>query len=272
MPTRKPDRTFGRSYRSAASSSAPYRTRTVESSLLRSTDATSQDAKLEATRLAHAIDERMGFARYEAGRRRVGWLCNMHSTTIEDERAAGGRAGVDFYFLEEDGGTFKATVEHDPYFLIAARRGREAEVEEWVRRKMEGGIKSVRRLEKEDLSMPNHLLGYRRTYLELRFANVGDLLAARKVILPVAEKNKLNMNAMDTYAEVARFVFLPGPSLRVLTSPAPMLALTCMTITKLMADLTPLPMLAISLSIFENTMYHITSGFALIKVGSGPAR
>ena len=206
MPARKPDRTFGRSYRSAAASSIPHRTRTVESSLLRSTDATSQDAKVKATRLANSIDERMGFPRYEAGRKKVGWLCNMRSTSVEDSRVPGGRAGVDFYFLEEDGGSFKATVEYDPYFLIATRRGKEAEVEEWVRRKMEGGIKSVRRVEREDLSMPNHLLGYRRTYLELRFANVGDLLNARKIIMPVAEKSKKNMSAMDTYAEVARFV------------------------------------------------------------------
>jgi DNA polymerase epsilon subunit 1 len=51
---------------------------------------------------------------------------------------------------------------------------------------------------------PNHLLGYRRTFLKLSFANVGDLLGVRKVITPLAEKNKKKMNAMDTYAEVAR--------------------------------------------------------------------
>ena len=129
----------------------------------------------------------------------------MHSTSIEDDKVPGGRAAVDYYFIEEDGGTFKATVEYDPYFLVAVKRGSEAEVEEWIKRKFEGAIKSVRRVEKEDLSMPNHLLGYRRGFLELKFANVGDLLGARKEILPVAEKNKSKMNAMDTYAEVARY-------------------------------------------------------------------
>ena len=67
-------------------------------------------------------------------------------------------------------------------------------------------VKSLRKVEKEDLQMPNHLLGYRRTFFELRFANVSDLLAARRDIMPIAEKNKKNMNAMDTYAEVARYV------------------------------------------------------------------
>ena len=128
----------------------------------------------------------------------------MHSTTIEDEKIPGGRAGVDYYFLEEDGGTFKATVEYDPYFLIAVRRGKEAEVEEWCRRKFEGLVKGVKQIRKEDLQMPNHLLGYRRIFLRLSFENVNDLLAVRKTIMPIAETNKKGVNAMDTYAEVAR--------------------------------------------------------------------
>jgi len=52
--------------------------------------------------------------------------------------------------------------------------------------------------------MPNHLLGYRRTFLELRFANQNDLNAAKRDVAPIAEKNKKGMDAMDTYAEVAR--------------------------------------------------------------------
>lgn len=206
MPARKADRSFGRNFRSSKSSFNPRRTKTVGASSLRPSEVTSQYEKIEATRLAHSIDESMGFARYDSGKKKIGWLCNMHSTSVEDEKIPGGRAGVDYYFLEEDGGSFKATIEYDPYFLIAARRGREAEVEEWCRRKFEGVVKGVKKVEKEDLQMPNHLLGYRRTFLQLTFANVGDLLGARKEIMPLAEKNKKSMNAMDTYAEVARYV------------------------------------------------------------------
>lgn len=207
MPSRKPDRRYGgnsNNYRSAKSSFNPRRTRTVEASSLRASEATSQDEKVQATRLAHSIDESMGFARYDSGKKRVGWLCNMHSTTMEDEKIPDGRAGVDYYFIEEDGGTFKATVQYDPYFLIAVRRGKEAEVEDWCRRKFEGLMKGVKRIFKEDLQMPNHLLGYRRMFLQLSFENVGDLLNVRRTIMPIAEKNKGSMNAMDTYAEVAR--------------------------------------------------------------------
>jgi DNA polymerase epsilon subunit 1 len=185
----------------------PKRTKTVEFSALRSSEATSQDEKYQAIKLANSIDETMGFTSFEAGNTRVGWLCNMHSTTIEDSKVPGGRAGVAFYFLGDDGISFKATVEYDPYFLIAVKRGHEAEVEEWCRRMFEGMIKSVKRVKKEDLQMPNHLLGYRRTFLRLSFANVGDLLGVRKTILPIAENNKKKVSAMDTYEEVARFVF-----------------------------------------------------------------
>jgi DNA polymerase epsilon subunit 1 len=130
-----------------------YRPKPGTITALRPNEATSQDEKLEAVRLANAIDESMGFTRYESGKKKVGWLCNMHSTTIADDDNLGGRAGVDFYFIGEDGYTFKATVEYEPYFLVAVKKGREAEVEEWARRRFEGLLKGVKRVEKEDLKM-----------------------------------------------------------------------------------------------------------------------
>lgn len=184
----------------------------IASGSLFATERTSQTEKLEATRLAHELDESMGFARYDAGPKRIGWLCNMHSTTVEDENVPGGKAGVNFYFISEnEGETFKATLEYEPYFLVAVKRGREPEVEEWIKRSAEGVVRKVSRVDKEDLQMPNHLLGYRRTLLKLDFANVNDLLAVRKLIMPLAEKNKKKMNAMDTYAEVARYVLFARP-------------------------------------------------------------
>jgi DNA polymerase epsilon subunit 1 len=202
MPTRKPSK-YGNNFRSSKPSSNLRETKVIAASTLRSTEGTSQNEKIEATRLANSIDEAMGFARYDSGKKKVGWLCNMHSTTIEDARIPGGRAGVDFYFLGDDGDTFKATVEYDPYFLVAVKRGKEGDVEEWCKRMFEGSLKAVSRVEKEDLQMPNHLLGYRRTFLQLSFANVSDLLSVRKIVMPIAEKNRGTQNAMDTYAEVA---------------------------------------------------------------------
>jgi DNA polymerase epsilon subunit 1 len=202
MPAKQPFRRVGRGGQTSYGSRGGKSTTIAAQSLLR-TERTSKTEKFEPIRLANRIDEAMGFPRFEAGRKRVGWLINMRSTLLEDEKIPGGRAGVDYYFIDDDGGSFKATVEYDPYFMVAVRRGREAVVEEWVRRSFEGIIKNVRRLDKEDLSMPNHLMGYRRTLLKLEFANVGDLLSARKVIMPIAEKNKKKVSALDTYAEVA---------------------------------------------------------------------
>lgn len=167
-------------------------------------EGTSADEKWERTRLANQIDDNMGFSRYESGKRREGWLVSVRPTAIEDERIPNGRAALDCYFIEESGTYFKATIEYEPYFLIGVKKGFEAEVEEWVKRVPgEGCVKSVRRVEKDDLKMPNHLLGYKRTFLELKFANVSDLMGARRDIMPIAEKNRKNMNAMDAYAEVA---------------------------------------------------------------------
>ncbi|KAI1371245.1 DUF1744-domain-containing protein [Hypoxylon crocopeplum] len=183
----------------------PTRARTFAASTTRA-EATSADEKAERARLAQQIDESMGFARYESGRRKEGWLVNVQPTTValDDDRNPGGRAALDCYFIEEDGQTFKATIEYEPYFLVACRRGREGEAEEWLKRVPGGGVvRGVRRVEKEDLSMPNHLLGYRRTFLELRFRNVQDLLSARRDIMPIAEKNKKSMGTVDVYAEVA---------------------------------------------------------------------
>lgn len=209
MPSRKPSK-FGNKFRGAAASSGPRRTKTVEFGSLRISEATSQDERFEAIRLATSIDEQLGFPRFESGETRAGWLVNMHSTTIEDSNVQGGRAGVDFYFLQDDGNNFKATVEYEPYFLIAVKKGHEMEVEEWSKRSFEGLIKSFKRLDKEDLNLPNHLLGHRRTFIRINFANVSNLLEVRRTLLPLAEKNKKNAGVMDAYVEMSRFVFRLG--------------------------------------------------------------
>ena len=116
-----------------------------------------------------ALTSQWAFARYESGKK--DWVAgHLKPTSLEDDKVPRGRAALDLYFLEDDGGTFKATIEYDPYFLVAVKRGYEAEAEEWLKRVPGGGVvKSCRRIEKEDLQMPDHFLGYRRTFLELRF-------------------------------------------------------------------------------------------------------
>lgn len=203
MPVRKPSKYGNSRLNGSRKPQNRSSAQTIAASGLRSTELSSQDEKLQAVALASSIDESFGFPRFDSGKRRIGYLYNMHSTIIPDSKAPGGhKAGVDFYFIaEEEGQNFKATVEYDPYFLVACKKGREAEVEEWIKRAFEGSVKTVSKVIKDDLQMPNHLLGYKRTFLKLTFYNVSCLLEARKVLLPLAETNKEKVEALDTYAE-----------------------------------------------------------------------
>ncbi len=69
-------------------------------------------------------------------------------------------------------------------------------------KKYEGLICRISRERKEDLKLPNHLLGHRRLYLQICFKNVSDLLAVRRDIVPLATENGAKLNAVDAYAEV----------------------------------------------------------------------
>jgi DNA polymerase epsilon subunit 1 len=85
-------------------------------------ESTNRDERVESTRFSDEIDRRMGFERYEGGKKqRIGWLINMHTTMLVDEDKGGQKSAVDFYFLDEDGGGFKATLQYNPYFLIATK-------------------------------------------------------------------------------------------------------------------------------------------------------
>lgn len=131
----------------------------------------------------------------------------MHATLLEDSDFPTGRAAMEYYFLEDNGGSFKVTVPFEPYFFIAAKVNHEAEVEEFVRRKFEAQIRGLSRTTKEDLKMPNHLTGYRRTFIKLSFANTNDLFEVKRFLAPLVERNKSKMDALDVYTETAAMNF-----------------------------------------------------------------
>ena len=80
--------------------------------------------------------------------------------------------------------------------------GTETIIEEWLNKKYEGIICRIVRERKEDLKLPNHLMGHRRLYLQLCFRNVSDLLTVRRDIVPLALANSAKRDAVDAYAEV----------------------------------------------------------------------
>ena len=99
----------------------PYRLKTLGAEET-TNESTSRDERVESTRFANEIDRKMGFERYEGGKKqRIGWLINMHSTMLIDEEKGGRKSAVDFYFLDEEGRGFKATLQYNPYFLIACK-------------------------------------------------------------------------------------------------------------------------------------------------------
>ena len=86
--------------------------------------------------------------------------------------------------------------------ICLTKAGTETIVEEWLMKKYEGLICRIMREKKEDLKLPNHLLGHRRLYLQLCFRNVSDLLAVRREVVPLALENGAKLNAVDAFAEV----------------------------------------------------------------------
>ncbi|KAF8632650.1 hypothetical protein AX17_004783 [Amanita inopinata Kibby_2008] len=173
-----------------------------ETAPVREDDGTQLAERFERTNLNDEIDEKLGFVRAQEGDKKEGWLVNMHPTLVKDPEWPSGRAAVDYNFIQDDGGMFKCTFQYEPYFQIACKSGTENIVEEWLKKTYEGMIYRITRQYKEDLKLPNHLMGHRRLYLQLCFRNISDLLTVRRDVVPLALANGAKRDAVDTYAEV----------------------------------------------------------------------
>lgn len=165
---------------------------------------TINEDRFAETAMRDEIDSRLGFERLESGSTKQAWLVNMHPTLIPDPDgiSPSGKSAVDFYFIQDDSSSFKVTLQFQPYFLIGCRPSTESTVEEWLKRKYESKISKIERQRKEDLKLPNHLMGHSRILLKLSFHNVHDLLDVRREILPMAQKSIKKRDAIDTYADV----------------------------------------------------------------------
>ncbi|KAH9919999.1 uncharacterized protein BXZ73DRAFT_92015 [Epithele typhae] len=157
----------------------------------RDEDGNQLEERFEQVKLQDEVDEKLGFARIQEGPAREGWLINIHPTLVKAADWPGGKAAVDYYFIQDDGGMFKVRCSMSHTFhLVQERHGNV--IEEWLRKQYEG----------DDLKMPNHLMGHRRLFLKLSFRNVSDLLTLRRDILPLALANSAKFDAVDAYAEV----------------------------------------------------------------------
>ncbi|KAE8270465.1 hypothetical protein A4X09_0g1860 [Tilletia walkeri] len=193
---------------SARDSNTKNAVRSAGANMSRADDGTALEERFQDVHTRDTIDVSLGFERLEHGATQEAWLVNMHPTLLRDEDGGHptGKSAVDFYFIDDIGSSFKVTLPFQPYFLIGCRPGTETFVEEWLRRKYGAetinALATVERVRKTDLSMPNHLLGYTRTYIRLNFHNVHDLLTVRREILPLAQEGGKRLDAVDTYADV----------------------------------------------------------------------
>ncbi|MEE6511690.1 hypothetical protein FKM82_018375 [Ascaphus truei] len=154
--------------------------------------------RLERSQWTDKIDTQYGFERIKEPGETTGWLLNMHPNEIldEDKRLI---SAVDYYFIQEDGSRFKVALPYKPYFYIATKKGCEREVSSFLSKKFQGKLAKLETVPKEDLDLPNHLVGLKRSYIKLYFHSVDDLVKVRKEISPAVRKNKERDHASDTY-------------------------------------------------------------------------
>ncbi|XP_077163573.1 DNA polymerase epsilon catalytic subunit A isoform X2 [Paroedura picta] len=154
--------------------------------------------RLERSQWTDKIDGQFGFERIKEPAERTGWLINMHPTEVldEDKRLV---SAVDYYFIQEDGSRFKVALPYRPYFYIATRKGCDREVSSFLSKRFQGKIAKLDTVPKEDLDLPNHLVGLKRNYIKLSFNTVDDLIKVRREISPAVKKNREQDLATDTY-------------------------------------------------------------------------
>uniref|UniRef100_A0A8C3Y6J6 DNA polymerase epsilon catalytic subunit n=1 Tax=Catharus ustulatus TaxID=91951 RepID=A0A8C3Y6J6_CATUS len=127
--------------------------------------------RLERAQRTDRLDALFGFERPAEPGERTGWLINMHPVALP----------------------------YQPYFYIATQKGCEREVSSFLSKKFQGKIAKLETVPKEDLDLPNHLVGLKRNYIKLSFNTVEDLVKVRKDISPAVRKNREQDQASDVY-------------------------------------------------------------------------
>uniref|UniRef100_A0A8C8XUY3 DNA polymerase epsilon catalytic subunit n=1 Tax=Panthera leo TaxID=9689 RepID=A0A8C8XUY3_PANLE len=138
--------------------------------------------RLERSQWTDKMDLRFGFERLKEPGEKTGWLINMHPVALP----------------------------YKPYFYVATRKGCEREVSSFLSKKFQGKIAKVETVPKEDLDLPNHLVGLKRNYIKLSFNTVEDLVRVRKDISPAVRKSREQGHASDAYTAMLSSVLQGG--------------------------------------------------------------
>lgn len=111
-------------------------------------------------------------------------------------------ACMDYYFMEEDGKRFKVSQIFKPYFYILIKKENTQEVTQFLQKKYIGMIHKIESVIKEDLDMPNHLIGLKQRYFKLTFLNQTDLIKVRREILSNVRKNRDKQKGNTFYTDM----------------------------------------------------------------------
>uniref|UniRef100_A0A0X3P616 DNA-directed DNA polymerase n=2 Tax=Schistocephalus solidus TaxID=70667 RepID=A0A0X3P616_SCHSO len=170
---------------------------------IESTMSESNENRFRRAKANEIIDCKYGFENFSGPGERLGWLINTHPTDILDE-SKNLVSAVDFYFLQSDGSRFKVSRAFLPYFYVSVMgdRGVEAEVTTFLSRKYAGRITKIDFIEKEDLDMPNHLMGIKARYLKLSFNSVDELTRVRREIASRVKANREIQSLKSSYTDM----------------------------------------------------------------------
>ncbi|KAH7671417.1 DNA-directed DNA polymerase protein [Dioscorea alata] len=126
------------------------------------------------------LESKLGFSPFTEGEKRLGWLLTVAS----------------------DGSTFKAKHKFRPYFYAAAKDKMESEVEAYLKRRYESYIANIEIIDKEDLSLRNHLSGLCRSYLKICFDTVQQLMHVKNDLLHVVERNQSKLDTSEAFESI----------------------------------------------------------------------
>lgn len=83
--------------------------------------------------------------------------------------------------------------------MVYPTQSTEREVTSYLSRKLSGRLAGIDMVDKEDLDLPNHLVGLKARYLKLRFVSVEDLIRAKREIMPAVRKNREREKSCSIY-------------------------------------------------------------------------
>lgn len=170
---------------------------------LRPKSKATQDFRDALKEQGERVDEMFQFDEFREGPARVGWLLNMLPTTVSVVDPTLEKpvelSGLELYFLQQDGTTFKSKVMHRPYFYVLVKDEFIKETKAMLERRFNSELDELEIVDREDLDMADHLAGKHRVLLQLFFRNVSDLMSVRAEIQDAVKVNKSRSKAAEAY-------------------------------------------------------------------------